>query len=195
MKHTAIFSGSFNPVHIGHLALANWICEYTDIDELWFLVSPQNPAKKIGSLLPDAYRLHLIQLVIGNYPKFKISDIEFSLPRPSYTIDTLTALSEAHPDREFSLVIGADSWNNFHLWKEYQRIIEKYRILVYPRDGHTLETTPKPAGVDYLAAPLMNISSTFIREAFMNHKDVRFFLPESLHKEIPMLKKLLQEVD
>lgn len=194
MIKTAIYSGSFNPIHIGHLALANWICEYTDVDELWFLVSPHNPIKKADSLLPDTYRLELLRMAIGSYPKFKISDIEFTLPRPSYTIHTLNKLSELYPDRAFTLVIGADSWNSFHQWKSFQQIIDQYPVMVYPRSGYNLDIDRKPSSVTFVDAPLISISSTFIRQSIVSNKDIRFFLPESLHEEIPRIKDYIHSL-
>lgn len=195
MKQIALFPGSYNPVHIGHLALANWICEYTSVDELWFLVSPHNPLKKIESLLPDEYRLELLTLAIGDYPKFKVCDIEFTLPRPSYTIHTLEALTERHPDCQFTIIIGADSWNDIQNWKDYQSIIERFRIMVYPRSGYKLDLQNKPQGVSFVDAPLISVSSTFIREALIEGKDLRFFLPESIQAETPKIKELVRKLD
>jgi len=133
---TGIFSGSFNPIHIGHLALANYLCEFAGLDEVWFVVSQLNPLKDEADLLDNDLRLEMVSLAIWNYPKFKASDFEFTLPRPSYTVQTLRLLKDQFPDREFHLIIGADNWQQFHLWKEYETIINTTPILVYPRPGY-----------------------------------------------------------
>lgn len=135
---TGIFGGSFNPVHIGHLALANYLCEYGEVDEVWLLVSPQNPFKQQSELLDDHTRLELVQKAVAGYSRFRASDFEFSLPRPSYTIHTLQALSAAYPEREFYLIIGADNWQAFQKWKSPEVILEQYHLLIYPRQGYTL---------------------------------------------------------
>jgi len=175
---TGIFSGSFNPIHIGHLALANWICEFGGIDELWFLVTPQNPLKKESDLMDEKRRLQLVESAIAGYAKFKASDIEFSLPRPSYTINTLRALQENFPDRTFHLVIGADSWNGITGWKDYKSLIAQFPIHIYPRKGYEIVIPPKYTTVKKVEAPLIEISSTFIRQSVKDGKDIRFFLPE-----------------
>jgi nicotinate-nucleotide adenylyltransferase len=178
MMKTGIFSGSFNPIHIGHLALANWICEYGDIDELWFLVSPQNPLKKGHELSDETDRLQLVEAAIKGYSKFKASDFEFHLPRPSYTITTLRALKEKFPDRDFVLIMGADSWDIFHQWKDYEAIINEFSIMVYPRKGYEIEIPETYINVKKIDAPLFEVSSTFIRQSIKDKKDVRFFLPQ-----------------
>ncbi len=177
---TGIFSGSFNPIHIGHLALANWLCEFAALDELWFVVSPLNPLKSRGELMDDDTRLRLVKAAIAGYPKFKASDIEFTLPRPSYSIDTLRILEKTYPDRQFHFIMGADNWATVHRWKEGGELVRRYPIIVYPRKGydvHIPSDIPTARSVD---APLMEISSTFIRESIKAGKDVRFFLPEAI---------------
>ena len=177
---TGIFSGSFNPIHIGHLALANWLCEFEGLDEVWFLITPHNPLKNREDLLDDDLRLKMAQEAIAGYPKFKVSDFEFHLPKPSYSIDTLHALKEAYPDRDFFFIIGADNWQIFHKWKNYEEILSNYQLLVYPRNGFEI-TIPEEFGNARKAdAPIIEISSTFIREAYKAGKDVRFFLPEAI---------------
>lgn len=188
---TGVYSGSFNPIHIGHLALANWLCEYGGLDEIWFLITPHNPLKEREGLMDDRLRLELAEMSIASYPKFKVSDFEFSLPKPTYTIDTLSALRVTHPEREFYFIMGADNWAMIDQWKDYQELIREYKILVYPRKGyeaHIPETCPN---VCLAEAPVMEISSTFIRESYEAGKDVRFFLPEAIRSYfIPYEKRM-----
>ena len=177
MKRTGIFSGSFNPVHIGHLALANWLCEYEDLDEIWFLVTPQNPHKKKEDLMDDRLRFELVEKAIGDYPKFKASDFEFHLPQPSYTVNTLQALQKAFPDHVFHFIMGADNWVNIHRWKDAETLLKNYPILIYPRLGYEIDIPRQYKNIKSVNAPIMEISSSFIRESIKKGKDVRFFLP------------------
>lgn len=179
LVRTGIFGGSFNPIHIGHLALANYLCEYEGLDELWFMITPHNPLKKQAELMPDNFRLELAKLAIKGYDKFKVSDFEFSLPQPSYTIHTLDALKESYPEREFHLIIGADNWQLFHKWKESKRMLRENKILVYPRSGSMIAQGSLPPNVQAVDAPLIEVSSTFIRNAIIEGKDVRYFLPSN----------------
>jgi len=185
---TGIFSGSFNPIHIGHLALANWICEFGGIDELWFLVTPHNPLKKESDLMDEKHRLQLVELAIAGYSKFKASDFEFSLPRPSYTINSLRSLRENFPDRTFHLVIGADSWNSITCWKDYKSLIAEFPILIYPRKGYEVVIPEQYTAIKKVEAPLIEISSTFIRQSLADGKDIRFFLPEALRFDPSILR-------
>ncbi|MFH2142855.1 MAG: nicotinate (nicotinamide) nucleotide adenylyltransferase [Bacteroidota bacterium] len=178
---TGLYFGSFNPVHIGHMAIANYFVEYTDLDEIWFVVSPQNPLKKNNTLLPDYQRLELVYLAINDDPRFKACDIEFSMPKPSYTIDTLTYLKEKYPDKKFSVIMGADNIKTIHKWKNYQNILSENRIFIYPRQGFLPDNKNVEAIIDYVDAPLIEISSSFIRKAFKNKKNVKFFLPENVY--------------
>ncbi|MDR1779350.1 MAG: nicotinate-nucleotide adenylyltransferase [Tannerella sp.] len=178
MIRTGIFSGSFNPVHIGHLALANWICEYGGIDELWFLVTPQNPLKKGREMIDYRTRFEMLQAAVADYPHFRVSDFELGLPQPAYTIQTLHALRESYPDRRFYLVIGADNWQSFDRWKDAKTLIDEFPILIYPRPGYELSIPPELKNVSAVAAPLIEISSSFIRTALRQGRDIRFFLPE-----------------
>jgi len=179
---TGIFSGSFNPIHIGHLALANWMCEFGGIDEIWLLVSPQNPYKKESELIDEKKRFQMVESAVAGYSKFKASDFEFSLPRPSYTINTLRALRDIFPDRTFLLIMGADSWAGISGWKDYQSIISEYPILIYPRKGFEIVIPDNFTNITKVEAPIIEISSTFISQAIKDGKDIRYFLPESIRK-------------
>ncbi len=175
-----LFFGSFNPIHNGHLVIAGYLAEFTDLEQVWLVVSPHNPLKPIGSLLQDYQRFHLVELGIGNNRKIKASKIEFELPRPSYTIHTLAYLREKFPQHDFSLIMGSDNLSTFHKWKNYELILEDHDLYIYPRpndDGGELRTHPRVKWVD---APNMEISSTFIRNAIRNGKDVRYMMPESV---------------
>jgi len=177
MKKTGLYFGSFNPVHIGHMAIANYMVEFTDIDQLWFVVSPQNPLKKKSSLLADHHRLALLNIAIDDSLLFKASNIEFKMPRPSYTIDTLTYLNEKYPNREWVLIMGADNLKSLHKWKNYQQLIENYEIYVYPRPGININDYSDKINLKIIDAPLIEISSSFIRKAISEGNDVRYFMP------------------
>ena len=185
-RKTGIFSGSFNPIHIGHLALANYLCEFEGLDELWFLISPQNPLKEQTDLWPDELRLKLVQLSIEGYPKFQASDFEFHLPRPSYTIDTLDKLKTSYPDREFFLIIGSDNWTLFDKWREPERIIAENNLLIYPRPGFTINKGELPETVRLVQSPTFEISSTFIRQALAEGKDMRYFMHPAAYQYLDM---------
>ena len=187
-----LFFGSFNPIHIGHMVLANYMLEFTDLDRVWFVVSPHNPLKNKNSLLDEKQRLHLVNLAIGDNTKLKASNIEFKLPQPSYTINTLTYLKEKYPQHQFALIMGADNLESFHKWKNFEEILKYYELYVYPRpssDGGKLKDHKK---VKWVSAPLMEISSTLIRKAIKDKKDVRYFMPEEAWqyaKEMHFYKK------
>ena len=136
MRKVGIYSGSFNPIHHGHVMLANYLVEFSDLDELWFVVSPQNPLKQSAELLDDKERLKMVQLAIGDDPRFHVSDIEMHLPKPSYTINTLSILSDQHPDYQFVFICGMDSLQNLHRWRDYQKILDRFKLLVFPREGN-----------------------------------------------------------
>lgn len=178
MKKVGIYSGSFNPIHHGHVMLANYLVEFSDLDELWFVVSPQNPLKQKAELLDDAERLKMVQLAVGNDPRFRVSDIEMHLPTPSYTINTLTALSEQHPDCQFVFICGMDSLQNLSRWYQYQRILDNYELLVFPREGYDGGELANHPSVTVLKTPILEISSTFIRQCVKEGHDVRHFMPE-----------------
>lgn len=180
MKKIGLFFGSFNPIHIGHLILANYILENTDMDELWFVVSPQNPFKEKKSLLKDHNRLDMVQLAVKNYPKMRASNVEFSLPQPSYSIDTLTYLKEKHPDYHFALIMGEDNLETLPKWKNAQTLIENYQIIVYPRlseDSEKEKKMPLHANISLIKAPIIELSATEIRKMLKEGKNVRPMLP------------------
>ena len=178
MKKIGIYSGSFNPIHHGHVMLASYLVEFSDLDELWFVVSPQNPLKKKEDLLDDDERLKMVQLAIGDDPRIQVCDIEMHLPTPSYTINTLTALSEQHPDSEFVFICGMDSLQNLKNWREYQKILDNYELLVFPREGYDGGELVSYPSVTVLKTPILEISSTFIRQCVKEGRDVRHFMPE-----------------
>lgn len=174
-----LYFGSYNPIHIGHLAIANYMVEFTEIDQLWFVVSPQNPFKKKENLLADYHRLELVNRAIDDDERFRASNIEFNLPKPSYTIDTLTYLKERHPNYSFYILMGSDNLENFHKWKNSEIILENYGVIVYPRPGYELSKIPEHKNIAVATdAPLMEISSSFIRNAIKEGKDVRHFMPQ-----------------
>jgi len=180
-----LFFGSFNPIHIGHMALANYIVEYTSLKQVWFVISPHNPLKKKESLLNDQLRLEMVDLAIGKDERFSICDIEFRMPQPSFTIDTLTYLSEKYPKREFILLMGSDGLDTFRKWKNFDQIIKNYHRYVYPRYSEQLIDTTQHQNLTLLyKAPKIEISSSFIRAALKENKDVRFFLPEKVNEFI-----------
>ncbi len=175
---TGLYFGSFNPVHIGHLAIANYILEYSKLELLWFVVSPQNPFKNKKNLLEDFHRFEMLQRAIKNEEKFEVTDIEFNLPKPSYTIDTLIHLSERFPSNEFVLIMGSDNLKTFHRWKNYQQILTNYEIIVYPRPGtkHNNELL-KHDNVHQIDAPHIEISSSLIRKSIKENKILKYFMP------------------
>lgn len=179
---TGLYFGSFNPIHIGHMAIANFIIEFSDLEQLWFVVSPQNPLKEKKTLLKDYHRLEMVQLAVEDDDRFRASDIEFKLPTPSYTIDTLVYLEEKNPGHEFQLVMGADGLRTFHKWKHANLIVEKYHRLIYPRPGVDMGAVSQLPNATVVNAPLMEISSSFIRSAIKDGKDVRHLVPARAYK-------------
>ncbi|MBR1682126.1 MAG: nicotinate-nucleotide adenylyltransferase [Bacteroidaceae bacterium] len=162
---TGIYGGSFNPIHLGHLSLGRWLVRHREVEELWFLVSPQNPLKPAEGLLADEARLLLARKAVGRSRGLRVSDFEFHLPRPSYMVHTLEALRAAYPERDFVLVIGADNWHRFPQWYRSADILRHHRILIYPRPGFPIDAAALPEGVRLVETPLHDISSTQIREA------------------------------
>jgi nicotinate-nucleotide adenylyltransferase len=190
MAKVGLYFGSFNPVHIGHMAIAGYMTEFAGLDQVWFVVSPHNPLKKKETLLADHHRLYMSQLAIGDNNKLKASDIEFKLSVPSYTIDTLTYLKEKHPNNSFCLVMGEDNLYTLHKWKNAAELVKNYPIYVYPRPKSENPSSPMldkillAADIHRIAAPLIEISGTFIRSGIKNCKDMSYFLNESVWKYI-----------
>lgn len=181
MKKVGIYSGSFNPIHHGHLMLASYLVTFGELDELWLLVSPQNPLKPKAELLDDQHRLEMARLAVGDDPFIKVSDVEMHLPRPSYTINTLQHLSEQYPDNQFVFVCGMDSLQNLDKWKDYEKILENYPILVFPRKGYDGGELIKHPSVRVVETPIIELSSTFIRNCIANNINVRHFIPENAY--------------
>lgn len=175
-----LFFGSFNPVHNGHMAIANYMLEFTDLNEVWFIISPQNPFKTKQNLLNDYQRLELVNLAINDTMGFRASNIEFNLPKPSYTIDTLAYLFDKYPEKEFVLIMGSDNLINFHKWKNFNEILRHHQIYIYPRPDTEQVELMKHPNVKKVDAPLMEISSSFIRKAIKENKDIRYFLPNNV---------------
>jgi nicotinate-nucleotide adenylyltransferase len=190
MSKIGLYFGSFNPVHIGHIAIAGYMTEFAGLDQVWFVVSPHNPLKKKDTLLADHQRLYMAQLAIGDNDRLKASDIEFKLPVPSYTIDTLTYLSEKYPTNKFSLVMGEDNLYTLHKWKNSDELIKNHTIYVYPRPDSVKPSSPilekilSDGDILYVKAPLMEISGTFIRDGIKQGKDMSYFLTPSVWKYI-----------
>lgn len=182
MAKIGLFFGSFNPIHIGHMAIAGYMTEFTDLKEVWFVVSPHNPLKKKSALLPDYERLLMIELAIGDNYRLRASDIEFRLPVPSYTIDTLTYLNEKFPSNEFMPIMGEDNLYTLHKWKNAEELVKRHKIIVYPRpytskpSSSLLDKILALADIEFVKAPLMDISGTFIRDGIKKGKNMSYFL-------------------
>lgn len=180
MQKIGLFFGSFNPVHIGHLIIANYMANYTALDEVWFVVSPQNPFKEKKSLSNMYDRLEMVNLAIGGNDRLRACDIEFGLPQPSYTIDTLIHLSEKYPNKEFMLIMGEDNLKGLKKWKNFEIILRDYHIMVYPRPGYDGGNLKQHSAVTRTDTPLMEISSTFLRKAIQSKKDIQYFIPDKV---------------
>jgi len=191
-----LYFGTYNPIHVGHLIIANYMADYTDLDQVWLVVTPQNPLKKKNTLLEDYHRFAMVQIAIEDNSKLKASNIEFKLPQPSYTSNTLTYLQEKHPEYTFSLIMGEDNLRTLHKWKNYQDIIENHDIYVYPRAlteqerNEIAEITltenelSKHSNVKLCDAPVMKVSASFIRNAIKEKKDVKYLLTDPVHKYV-----------
>jgi nicotinate-nucleotide adenylyltransferase len=179
-----LFFGSFNPIHIGHLIIANYMAENTDLDKVWLIVSPHNPLKKRDTLADDNDRLHLVELAIADNPNLEACDIEFELEKPSYTVHTLAYLKEQNPDDEFVLIMGGDNLATLHKWKNYEYILANYQIYVYRRPHYDLGELERHHAVRLFEVPSMEISSTFIRSLIRQQKSIRYLVPDAVADEI-----------
>jgi len=181
MAKTGLFFGSFNPVHVGHMIIANHMLNHTDMDAVWLVVSPHNPLKKKSTLANDYDRLHLVNLAIGDELRLKASDIEFGLPQPSYTIDTMTYLKEKYPEKEFALIMGGDNLGTFHKWKNYELLLENYDIFIYRRPSYELPELMNHKNIHMTEAPLLEISSSYIRSLIAQKKSIRYLVPDKVY--------------
>jgi nicotinate-nucleotide adenylyltransferase len=192
-KSIGLYFGTFNPIHVGHLIIANHMAQNADLDQVWFVVTPQNPLKPKASLLADYHRLALVRLAVDDNPRIEASNIEFDLPQPSYTVLTLASLSDKYPDYDFTIIMGEDNLNTLHKWKNYEALLEHYSILVYPRvesdENLSVNTESRSPLLDrdnvtMIDAPLMKLSASFIRRSIKEGKDVRYLLTEKVVKYI-----------
>jgi len=181
-----LYFGTFNPIHIGHLIIANHMAEHSDLGQIWMVVTPHNPHKQKSTLLDDHHRLEMVFLATEDFPKIKPSDVEFKLPQPNYTVNTLAHLQEKHPQHEFSLIMGEDNLNSLHKWKNYEVILQNHHIYVYPRlaSGEIDPQFINHAKIHRVGAPVIELSSTFIRESIKNKKNVVPMLPEKVWKYV-----------
>lgn len=184
IKKIGLFFGSFNPIHVGHLIIAEYIVEHSDLKEMWFVVSPRNPLKKKQSLLNDRQRLYMVNIAIEDDYRFRACDIEFKLPQPSYTVNTLLHLAEKYPDKEFCLIMGEDNLDCIEKWYNYQFILDNYQIYVYPRDNYHTENKRELPNIHYVDAPRIGISATMIRQGIQEKKSVKYLMPEKVAKYV-----------
>ena len=181
-RRTALFFGSFNPIHVGHLVIANTMVQQEGVDELWFVVSPHNPLKERATLLADHHRLEMVRRAVDDNYRLKVCDIEMHLPIPSYTVVTLAALREKYAEREFSLIMGSDNLQTFERWRNYEYILENYKIYVYPRPGSERCALRSHPNVTMAEVPMMDISSSYIRQQIAARRDVRYLLTEPVYE-------------
>jgi nicotinate-nucleotide adenylyltransferase len=184
-KKIGLFFGTFNPIHVGHLIIANHMAEFSELNEVWLVVTPHNPHKKKNTLLEDTHRLAMVRIATEAYPKLKASTIEFDLPQPNYTVNTLAVLEEKYPDKEFCLIMGEDNVKSLHKWKNYEVILERYPIFIYPRISENLERDAnlileKKASVTLINAPIVELSSTFIRKNIAINKNIKPMLSKNV---------------
>jgi nicotinate-nucleotide adenylyltransferase len=184
VQKIGLFFGSFNPIHTGHLIIANLMAETTDLNKVWFVVSPHNPFKESKGLLHEFDRYDLVRAAIFDNYKLEVSDIEFHLPKPSYTIHTLVHLKEKHPEKEFRVIMGEDNLVNFTKWKNYQQILKDYGLYVYPRPNAQLSELRSHPNVRYIKAPMLDISATFIRSCIKQNHSVRYLVPDAVEERI-----------
>ncbi len=183
MEKIGILGGSFNPVHIGHIMVAVYLTQWKIVDRVWLTLSPQNPLKDFDTLIPDLKRLEMLKIACKDVENVEICDIELSMPRPSYTIDTLKYLSKRYTNKTFKLVIGSDNWNAFDHWKNGEEILDNYGVIVYPRPGKEIKSQYVD-GMDVVHSPSIDLSSTFIRQAILKGKDVKCYLPVGVYEYI-----------
>jgi len=185
-KNIGLFFGTFNPIHIGHLIIANHFAEFSDLDEVWLIVTPHNPHKKRNTLLEDIHRLSMVRIAVEDYPNLKASNIEFELLQPSYTVNTLAVLDEKYPDDRFSLIMGEDNLKSFHKWKNFEIILERHAIDIYPRISEGIIETQfsNHPQIKKIAAPIVEISASFIRKSIQDEKNIRPLLPQNVWQYI-----------
>lgn len=193
MTTIGILGGSFNPVHIGHMILASYLSQWGYVDEVWLTLSPRNPLKDPSELIPDLRRLAMLNIAVKGSDNIDICDIELSMPRPSYTIRTLELLRERNPDKKFKLIIGSDNWRNFDRWREPQKILDEFGVIVYLRPGYPVAKS-NVEGLEIANAPLLDISSTFVRQAISRGRDMNYFLPAGVYKYIKDNKLYVPEI-
>lgn len=181
---TGLYFGSFNPIHNGHMMIANYMVEYTDLKEVWFIISPHNPLKEKTTLLADYHRLAMVNIAVEDDARFRASNIEFHLPQPSFTITTLTYLQEKYPQKEFILIAGSDNLPSFHKWKNYQQLLDLYEFYIYPRPRKEPSIFDRHPHIHYTEAPLIEISSSFIRKGIAERKNLRQFMPTKVWEYI-----------
>ena len=183
-QRIGLFFGSFNPIHIGHMIIANIMAENADLNKVWFVVSPQNPFKPSKGLLHEFDRYDMVKAAIADHYKLEVSDVEFNLPKPSYTIHTLAYLTEKFPGRDFKVIIGEDNLENFAKWKNYEQILNQFGLYVYPRPHVTNSELKRHSKVKMIEAPLLDISATYIRNCLKNNKSIRYLVPEPVEQMI-----------
>ncbi len=184
IKKTGLFFGSFNPIHTGHMIIANYMLEFTDLDEVWMVISPHNPLKEKQTLLADHHRYAMVRIAVEDHPRLRACSIEFKMPQPSYTIDTLVRLEEKHPGNQFVLIAGTDIFPTFHKWKNYETLLQNYKFYIYRRPGFDAGIYASDPHIMIFDAPLMEISSSFIRQAIYDGRDVRYFIPDKVYDYI-----------
>lgn len=185
-KRIGILGGSFNPVHIGHIMLASYLAQFTDLDEVWLMLSPANPLKSDAEMASDSDRLSMLKSACRDYPYIYPCDIELSMPRPSYTINSLDRLAQLHPDKDFRLIIGSDNWLIFDRWRDAKKLIERFKPIIYPRPQFDVEASSLPDGVTLVNAPQIEISSTFIRRGISSGHDMAAFLHPAVYEHIKL---------
>lgn len=184
IKKVGLLFGSFNPIHAGHMVIAGYMLGFTDLDDVWMVISPHNPLKEKKTLLADHHRYAMVQIAVEDNPRLLACNIEFKMPQPSYTIDTLVRLEEKHPDHQFVLIAGTDIFPTFHKWKNYTTLLENYKFYIYRRPGFDPGPYASHPRIVIFDAPLMEISSSFIRQAVADGRDIRYFVPDKVYEYI-----------